>query len=57
MLGVALVGSLLDQQVGRLDVAVYQAAPVRGVECPGRLTEQEHGLIGRQRPALLEHLP
>ena len=43
MLGVALVGSPLDQQVGRLDVAVHQAAPVRRIECPGRLAEQEHG--------------
>ena len=39
---------LRDQDVRRLDVAVHEPAPVRGVERAGDLPDDAHGALGIQ---------
>jgi hypothetical protein len=54
--GAVVVTGRLDQQVGRRDVAVHQAVPMRGLQGAGRLAEQEHRGPRRQRAACPYHL-
>ncbi len=46
---------LAEQQVGRLDVAVYEAAPMGVVEPACRFEADEQGLRRRQPSATVEH--
>ena len=41
-----------DQQVSRLDVTVDQPGPVGGGQPPGRLGDDVHHVLGRQRPVV-----
>ena len=52
---VVVIGAVLDQDVARLDVAVHQPVPVRGIQRPARLADQQQRLIGREHLLGLEH--
>ena len=45
-----------DQHVGRLDVAVHEAAAVRGVERRRDLPDEPHGALGREPALALDEL-
>ena len=49
-------GPPLEQDVGRLDVAMHDAVLMRVGERPGHLLQHPHGLVGRQGPGAADPL-